>query len=95
MTMPNLVRIHARVYGLVQGVSFRYYTLQQAQSLDVTGWVRNMDDGSVEVVAEGENEAVQQLLSWLHHGPPSAEVENVDLRSETPQGKPRRFEVRL
>jgi acylphosphatase len=93
--MPELVRLTAVVYGVVQGVSFRYYTLQKAQTLDLCGHVRNLYDGSVEVVAEGERSAVDKLLGWLHAGPPSAEVERVDARWGTPRGDYRTFEVRL
>ena len=93
--MPDTVRLHARVYGLVQGVSFRYYTLRKAQTLGLTGYVRNRWDGSVEVVAEGERAAVDQLLSWLHVGPPSADVERVEFEWQKPLGEFRQFEVRF
>jgi len=95
MTMPDTVRFHARIHGFVQGVSFRYYTFKQAQALGLGGYVRNCWDGSVEVVAEGEREAVDRLLSWLRVGPPSAEVERVDLEWEQPRGEFRHFEVRF
>jgi acylphosphatase len=93
--MPDNVRLHARIQGFVQGVSFRYYTIRQAQSLGVVGWVRNRWDGSVEVVAEGPPEAVNQLLSWLHRGPPAAEVDRVDVQWEQPTGEYGRFEVQF
>ena len=93
--MPDTVRLHARVNGLVQGVSFRYDTLKRGQALGLTGYVRNRWDGSVEVVAEGQAEAVEQLLSWLHVGPPSAQVDEVDVEWESPLGEFRQFEVRV
>ena len=93
--MPELVRLHARIHGFVQGVSFRYYTLRQAQTLRLDGYVRNCWDGTVEVVAEGEREAVNKLLSWLHVGPSYAEVEKVDFDWEDPRGDCTRFEVRF
>lgn len=93
--MADLVRLHARVHGFVQGVSFRYYTLREAASLNVVGWVRNRYDGGVEVVAEGERTAVNKLLSWLHRGPPSADVDKVEAEWEPPTGEFRRFEVRF
>mgnify|MGYP005838769771 CR=1 FL=1 len=93
--MLDIVRLHARVYGLVQGVNFRYYTIRKAQALGLTGYVRNRWDGTVEVVAEGEREAVDQLLSWLHIGPPSAEVDRVEFEWENPRGEFRQFEVRF
>jgi acylphosphatase len=70
-------RLHARVRGRVQGVSFRFYTRDQATALGLTGWVSNCDDGSVEVVAEGPRPALDRLLVWLRHGPPSARVDDL------------------
>ncbi|MBN1178281.1 MAG: acylphosphatase [Anaerolineae bacterium] len=70
-------RLHARVAGRVQGVNFRYYTARTAQSLGLTGWVANRPDNTVEVVAEGPQEALEELLAFLHHGPPSAYVTDV------------------
>jgi acylphosphatase len=93
MTMPDRVRLHARVHGEVQGVSFRYYAQRRANGLGLTGFVRNRWDGSVEVVAEGERGAVDQLLSWLHAGPTSAHVESVDVQWGEPSGEFRQFEV--
>jgi len=66
------------VHGRVQGVGFRYSTQHEAQRLGLTGYARNMDDGSVEVVACGESGKVEQLLAWLKAGGPrSARVEQV------------------
>jgi acylphosphatase len=70
-------RLHAQVYGRVQGVSFRFYTRDQATALGLTGWVSNRDDGSVEVIAEGPRPALDRLLAWLRHGPPSARVDDL------------------
>lgn len=93
--MLDRVRFQARIHGYVQGVSFRYYALRQAQMLELTGYVRNCEDGSVEVVAEGPREAAERLLSWLHSGPSSAEVQRVDVEWQQPKGKSVRFEVRM
>lgn len=60
----------AYVYGVVQGVGFRYSTQRQAQELGVTGYAKNCDDGSVEVVAYGEQHAVEHLLEWIKQGGP-------------------------
>lgn len=66
------------VHGMVQGVGFRYTTQHEAQKLGLTGYARNLDDGSVEVVACGDSERVEQLLAWLKAGGPrSARVEKV------------------
>lgn len=66
------------VSGRVQGVGFRWFALRQAQRLGLRGWVRNLPDGRVEVVAAGPGTAVEQLDQALRHGPPAARVETVD-----------------
>lgn len=71
-------RLNARIVGRVQGVGYRYYSERQARRLGLTGWVRNLADGSVELVAEGEVAHLERLLQWCRQGPPSAAVENVD-----------------
>lgn len=86
-------RLHARIHGNVQGVSFRFYTVQQANELGLTGWVRNNRDGTVEVVAEGEPDALQQLHDWLHRGSPAARVERVDAGWPEATGEFERFDV--
>lgn len=86
-------RLCASVRGLVQGVSFRYYTLHRARELGLSGFVRNLWDGSVEVVAEGPRKSLEQLLSWLHQGPPGADVDQVSVLWEQASGKFGRFEV--
>jgi len=73
------MRLHAFIDGQVQGVGFRWNTQQQADRMQITGWVRNLDDGRVEVVADSEKEEVlTRFLSWLRHGPRGAEVTGVD-----------------
>jgi acylphosphatase len=78
MTQETNSRLHATVSGFVQGVSFRYFVLDQASQLDLTGWVRNRWEGSVELTAEGRHLDLETLLLALRHGPPMASVENVD-----------------
>ncbi len=92
--MSEKVRLRAIVHGRVQGVSFRYYTCQQARQIDVTGYVRNLWDGSVEVVAEGPRQNVDQLLNWLRQGPRMAFVEKVDAQWLSYTGEFQHFEVR-
>lgn len=70
-------RLTANITGLVQGVSFRYYTRREANKLGVTGWVRNEADGSVQVVAEGSEESLLALQRFLESGPPMARVKRV------------------
>ena len=76
------VRVHLRIEGRVQGVFFRAATLDQAVRLGLKGWVRNCPDGSVEVVAEGEKQKIEDLTGWCHHGPPGSHVRNVLLQWE-------------
>ena len=82
--------MHCFVSGHVQGVAFRYYTRQQAQHLNVSGWARNLIDGRVEVLAYGEARAVESLCVWLHQGPPLAHVTEVKCQKidnpEFPEG---------
>ena len=68
---------HAFIEGEVQGVGFRYAALRQARLLELSGWVRNTQDGEVEVWAQGKDVAVADFLEWLHRGPSYAEVVNV------------------
>jgi acylphosphatase len=90
----NKKRLHARVYGRVQGVNFRYFTQREAVARDLTGWVANRPDGSVEVVAEGEQTGLQRLLRFLHQGPSSARVERVDADWKVATGEFGRFRIR-
>jgi acylphosphatase len=67
------------VYGMVQGVYFRYNTRAVAQQLNVRGWVRNRADGSVEAFFQGPREAVEAAIAWCREGPPTARVERVEV----------------
>jgi len=87
-------RLHAVVHGRVQGVSFRYYTQKRANELNLSGYVRNQWDGTVEVVAEGSRGDLEELLSFLHTGPRSAFVTQVDTQWSAPAGSFERFGVR-
>lgn len=76
-----------RVTGRVQGVYFRASTREQALRLGLAGWARNLPDGSVDVLAAGDAEAVDALAAWLQRGPPQARVAQV-LRQPSPGGSP-------
>ncbi|WPC03925.1 acylphosphatase [Pseudomonas sp. MBLB4123] len=78
--------LHGYVRGRVQGVYFRQSTLEQAERLGLAGWVRNLDDGRVEVLAEGDEAAVRTLAAWLEHGPSAAQVTAVELQEQPLQG---------
>ncbi len=87
-------RVHAHVTGVVQGVSYRASTRRQAERLGLTGWVRNRDDGSVELVAEGPTEALARLIEWCRRGPPLAEVTGVQCEWHPATGEFSQFELR-
>ena len=88
-------KLHATVLGRVQGVGFRYYVLDNASSLNLTGWVRNRHNGTVEVLAEGEPDDLEALLRRLHKGPTSSHVEEIKHRWEPATGEFTRFRVRM
>jgi len=83
--MSSISRVHLHIYGRVQGVSFRYYARQRAQSLGLSGWARNAADGSVDVVVEGPQDSVQQFVNWAHRGPSMAQVDRVRIDREEPE----------
>lgn len=78
--------LHGYISGKVQGVYFRQSTQEQAERLDIDGWVRNLADGRVELLIEGEEEALRELEKWLARGPVKAKVAAVELQPMTPQG---------
>lgn len=86
-------RMTALVSGGVQGVGFRYFVWQQARNLALTGWVRNLHSGSVEVVAEGPRPALEQLAAALRSGPPMAEVQDCQLGWQPASGEFDKFEI--
>ena len=88
------IRVHVIISGHVQGVFFRDKTQRQANARGVTGWVRNLTDGRVEAVFEGDEKVVQQVVSWCHQGPPNAYVTGVENHSEAVTGEYLSFSIR-
>ncbi len=89
--------IEARLYritGRVHGVGFRMFTYDAASREGVTGYVRNLPDGSVEVLAEGDREALARLDHALWQGPAGARVDSVDLQEVPPTGRHLEFSIR-
>ena len=82
-----MTRARVRVRGRVQGVFFRVETADRARSLDLSGWVRNCPDGTVEAVFEGERERVDVMVAWCARGPAGADVDGVDVKWEEPAGE--------
>jgi acylphosphatase len=90
------MKIRARVIvkGLVQGVNFRHFTQQTALRCSVTGWVRNLPDGSVQGCFEGEEQDVGTLIDWCRRGPDWAKVDEVQVEKEPYLGEFAVFEIR-
>ena len=88
-----VVRVHIYVSGRVQGVFYRSNTRKRALELGLTGWVRNLPDGLVEAVVEGEEDQVDKLVLWCRRGPPSAVVTGLEVERETPTGEFETFRV--
>jgi len=82
-----MTRVSVIVQGRVQGVAFRQHTCQRALELGVTGWVRNLPDGAVEGLFEGEDGAVAALVEWCRNGPPAALVERLETHRGTYTGE--------
>lgn len=77
--------LHIKVHGRVQGVWFRASAQERARELEITGWVQNAADGSVEIHAEGESDNLDRFVEWCRQGPPAARVSKVDLESVAPE----------
>lgn len=92
--MNEKVRVHIVVSGRVQGVFFRSETQEKAKELGLTGWVKNLAEGRVEAVFEGERDKVEQLVEWAKKGPSGAIVEHLDLVWEEYKGEFNGFEIR-
>jgi len=88
------LRAHVVVHGFVQGVWFRAGTKDEADRVGVTGWVRNLSDGSVEAVFEGKKKNVEAIVGWCHRGPSGATVDKVDIAWEPFTSEFGNFEVR-
>ena len=87
-------RAHVSVSGRVQGVNFREYTRRQAVRRGVTGWVRNLPDGRVEAIFEGEESDLRSLVEWCRQGPPAASVDRVEVNWEPHTGEFDSFDIR-
>ncbi|HEB37156.1 MAG TPA: acylphosphatase [Thermoplasmatales archaeon] len=83
--MKMKVEAHVLISGKVQGVWLRANAKDKARQLNIKGWVRNLPDGRVEAVFQGEKEMVEEMIKWCHKGPPLAEVENVEVEWKEPE----------
>ena len=85
--MTAKIRSHIFVKGKVQGVYYRQNTMETAKANAVTGWVRNLPDGRVEAILEGDEQNVNKVVEWCHSGPPDARVEKVEEKLENYTGE--------
>ena len=93
MPESNIQRMSALIHGRVQGVGFRYFVLDQARRLGLVGWTRNRLDHSVEVVAEGDADSLEQFLAALRRGPRASEVTRFEHNSGTATGEFDQFTI--
>lgn len=84
--------VHVTVRGKVQGVGYRHATVRRAHMLGVTGWVQNLEDGTVEALVQGTPDQVDHMLEWLRRGPPAATVTDLETRREFIEKRYGRFE---
>jgi len=89
----ELARAHIFIQGQVQGVAYRWWTQKTAERIGLTGWVKNLEDGRVEIVAEGEKGNLEKLIELAKTGPRFAEVTHVDVIWEDHTGEYSTFEV--
>jgi acylphosphatase len=87
------LRVRVLISGIVQGVAFRYYTQRQAVHLGLTGWVRNLRDGRVEAIFEGDSDRVDEMLGWCAEGPPGARVDNLKTEKSQATGEFASFDI--
>ena len=92
--MPEKARVNIFVSGLVQGVFFRSQTKNKAEGLGLFGWVRNLVDGRVEILAEGEKDKLEKLVTWAKKGPDSARVDSLEIDWQEFKGEFENFEIR-
>ncbi|HYA40841.1 MAG TPA: acylphosphatase [Syntrophobacteraceae bacterium] len=86
-------RVRVRISGRVQGVFFRAYTHEATQLIGVTGWVRNLHDGRVEAVLEGDADKVNKMVEWCYEGSPLSRVDEVEVLEEVYSGDFSRFQI--
>ena len=92
--LMGLTRLRIKVYGVVQGVGFRSFVKRIADELNINGYVMNKEDGSVEILAEGEKKNIDVFLDYVSKGPPGSVVENVIIEYEEPKGNLKGFRIR-
>lgn len=92
--MEEKIKAHIFVSGLVQGVFFRANTVQKARELELKGWVKNLPDGRVEAIFEGEKKNVREMIEWAKRGPANARIDDFEADFEKYTGEFDNFEVK-
>jgi acylphosphatase len=87
-------RLHVYVHGRVQGVFYRRWTKKRADFLNLSGWVKNLEDSRVEIIAEGKKENLERFIEDLRSGPPLSRVDRIDVSSERATGEYNSFEIK-
>lgn len=87
-------QVYLKIYGRVQGVFFRNSAQEKASQLNITGWVRNVSDETVEITAQGSKEDLQKLIDWCYNGPRLAEVDKIEVKWQLVEDKFENFEIR-
>lgn len=87
-------RIHIFVSGKVQGVFFRENTKKKAAEFELSGFVKNLQNGKVEAVFEGEKEKIEKIIQWMEKGPKTAQIKNIEINRQNYQGEFKNFEIR-
>jgi len=90
-----MIRVHLIISGYVQGVGFRYSVRKKANIFNINGWVKNNIDGTVEIVAEGDDKNIQAFLEYCKKGPSLASINNIKLDYEDPKQEFKDFEIRF
>lgn len=91
--MTEYYRVHVFVSGKVQGVYYRQTTSYEAQKLNIHGWIRNLRDGRVEAIFEGEKANIDKLLSWCNKGPKDAIVKDIEIIQEQYKNEYTNFQI--
>ncbi|GAB1576838.1 acylphosphatase [Bordetella petrii] len=92
MQDPHQETVHVIIKGVVQGVGYRHATVRRAHMLGVTGWVQNMEDGTVQALVQGTPDQVDHMLEWLRRGPPAATVRELITERQFTDKRYARFE---
>jgi len=88
------MRLRIKIYGIVQGVFFRTNAMEKSTKLGLKGWVMNNKDGSVEILADGKEEKIKELVEWCKIGPGLARIDRIEITEEKPKEKLHNFKIR-